>query len=176
MGNIDDFASQLFEEAKAFLERFDNHKKVAYLHAALNLAFCSLEAHVNAIAQEYSLATNLSAWDRAVLLEKTIDFEDGVFETGSKSKMYRLEDRITFLCRRFSANPISKQTSLWSNFKEALNLRNDLTHPREHIEVTREAVAKSLTAVLDILDHMYIALYKRQYPLKNLGLHCIASL
>src|SRR4030042_1496324 len=56
MNEIDIFASELFEEAKRFLEkaREDENKEgqKAYLHAALLLGMSSLEAHINAISEE----------------------------------------------------------------------------------------------------------------------------
>ncbi len=52
---IDAFATELFEEAKRFLEKAkeaDNEEgKKAFLHAALLVGMSSLEAHINAICE-----------------------------------------------------------------------------------------------------------------------------
>jgi hypothetical protein len=69
VAEIDEFASSLLEEAKRFFELAIDHDdtsaKDAYLHSALMLAFCSLEAHVNAIAAELSEREEFSLQERA---------------------------------------------------------------------------------------------------------------
>lgn len=57
-GNCRRLRTQLFEEAKAFLEKFYSNREdaaaVAYLHAALLLGYCALEAHVNNVAADFA--------------------------------------------------------------------------------------------------------------------------
>lgn len=64
MADIDTFATLLLEESKRFLERYqlsnDCEAKTAFLHSALLLAFCGLEAHVNSVAEEFELRADLS--------------------------------------------------------------------------------------------------------------------
>ena len=59
MSSIDTFSALLFEEAKRFLERAktseDEAGRTAFCHAALLLAFSSLEAHMNALSEELAL-------------------------------------------------------------------------------------------------------------------------
>ena len=54
MSEIDAFATELFEEAKRFLEKakeaVNAESERAFLHAALLLGISSLEAHINAIS------------------------------------------------------------------------------------------------------------------------------
>ena len=171
MTNIDDFATLLFEEAKRFLEKFDEHPDIpAYLHAAVNLGICSLEAHISAIAEEFLTRPELSSWDKSVLSEKSVEFIDGELRVTKRLKMYRIEDRLLFLCRRFSRRPIDRSSPVWANLVSAIRLRNNLTHPKGPVEITRDEVAQALRAILDILDYTYSALYKRGYPTKRQGL------
>ena len=171
MTNIDDFATLLFDEAKRFLEKFDEHRDTpAYLHAAVNLGVCSLEAHVNGIAEEFLTRPELSVWDKSLLAERTVEFGDGEFRVTKRLKMYRLEDRILFLCKRFSRRPIERSSPTWGRLLSAIRLRNELTHPKGPVEITRDEVAQALRAILEILDHCYRALYKRDYPTKELDL------
>ena len=106
MDDIDQFASSLLEEAKRFLERAkDAHggdAEAPNLHAALMLAFCSLEAHVNATADEFSKRFDLSVHERGVLLERDVQLSDGAFQMSSKLRISRMEDRIELLHERFS--------------------------------------------------------------------------
>ncbi len=171
MNSIDEFAAEVFEEAKRFLEKYEEGNHIpAYLHAAVSLGFSSLEAHINAISEDFLTRPELNVLERGVLSEKDIEFDDGEFAMSKRLKMHRLEERLLFLCRRFSSKPIDRSTPLWSNFKSAIKLRNDLTHPKNPVEMTQEQVAKALTAILEILDHTYKALYKQGYPSMAIGL------
>jgi hypothetical protein len=169
--NIDEFATQVFDEAKRFLEKYDDNPEVyAYLHAAIALGFSSFEAHVNAIAEEFLIRPELTPWERGILAEKDVEFADGAFKLTDRLKMHRLEDRLLFLCRRFSTKPIDRNSSIWSNLKDAIKLRNELTHPKGPIQIERPKVARALQAILEILDYTYRALYKQGYPMKTLDL------
>lgn len=170
MKTIDDFATQLLEESKHFLEKFETSNSPAYLHAALNLAFCSLEAHVNAIAEEFMTRSELTPWDKAVLSERAVELDDGEYRLSSRLKMHRLEDRVLYLCRRFSKKPIDRSSAEWSRFKVAIQLRNELTHPKNAVELTHITVSDALSAVINILDMIYRALYRQGYPHKYLQL------
>ena len=55
------------------------------------LAFCALEAHTNAIADEFSARPELTVHERAVLLEQEVRLDKGEFKTGGL-KIYRLEE------------------------------------------------------------------------------------
>lgn len=116
MAEIDDFATSLFEEAKRFLERAqsesDSAARDAYLHAAMMLAFCSLEAHLNAISEEFRERPEFTLHEKAVLLEEDVKLIDGEFVLGG-FKMLRLEDRIQFLHRKFSGKPFDKAVQWW---------------------------------------------------------------
>ena len=59
------------------------------------LAFCALEAHVNATADELSERPELSIHERALLLEQDVRFDNGEFKVGGM-RIVRLEDRILF--------------------------------------------------------------------------------
>jgi hypothetical protein len=169
--NIDEFASQVFEEAKRFLEKYDDPPHVpAYLHAAISLAFSSFEAHVNAISEEFLTRPELNVWERGFLSEKRVQFDDGEFSLLDNLKMEKLEDRLLFICRRFSTKPIDRTSPMWGNFRSALKLRNQLTHPKQVIEITKQQVSAALEAILEILDYTYRSLYKQPYPTKHLGL------
>ena len=69
MTAIDEFASSLLDEAKRFLEKaaVRDAGETAYLHAALMLGFCSLEAHTNAISDDFSKGGDLSITDQSLL-------------------------------------------------------------------------------------------------------------
>src|SRR4051812_2273979 len=72
--DIDDFPQLSFEEAKRFLEKASDEEGTeginVYLHAALNLGFSALEAHVNAIADDFPVRSELSVLEKSILLEQ----------------------------------------------------------------------------------------------------------
>ena len=175
MAEIDTFATQLLEEAKGFLEKARltsaTEKKEAYLHAALNLGFCSLEAHVNAIAEDFLTISDLSLHERSILSGKRIELENGEFRVTDKLQMYRLEDRLLFLCNRFSKKrALDRKSTYWTQLKEALDLRNGLTHPKAPANISEASVERALLAVLQVLDATYRSVYKKAYPAKKRGL------
>ena|SRR5215469_317248 len=114
---IDEFASSLLEEAKRFLEKATAHDsgEQAYLHAALMLGFCALEAHTNPISDEFSIRGDLSIADQSILTERDIRLEHGEFKLGPL-KMYRLEDRILFLHLRFGGTPLNRNRLGGANY------------------------------------------------------------
>jgi hypothetical protein len=173
---LSSFASDLLEEAKRFLEKAAEANeptgKRAFLNAALMLGFAAFEAHVNAIADDFLARTDLDVHARGVLAEHVVDLSDGEFREKSALKIHRLEDRVHFLCRRFSKTPIDRTQSYWAEFVEAARLRNSLTHPKtDPPNIAESAVKRALTAIIELLNFMYVALYKMKLPAHNRGLH-----
>jgi hypothetical protein len=174
MADIDEFASSLLEEAKRFLEKVLDESsaegQAAYLHAALNLAFCSLEAHINAIGEELASHREFFApHDQGVLLEKEVRLDNGEFKV-SGLKMYPLTDRIQFLYRRVTGKLIDKNARWWSELASAIQLRNKLTHPKEPVEINITNVERVLKAIIQAIDALYRGVYKTGLPAAGMGL------
>ncbi len=173
MSETDEFARLLLEEAKRFLERAsceDHEAKNAYLHASLLLSFSALEAHINCIADDFLVRPDLSTLERSILGERDIELSSGEFVLKETLKIFRLEDRIEFLYRRFSGKSIDKSVTWWSDFKDGLKLRNTLTHPKGVSSVAEAKVKKTVLSILELLDVIYSGIYKTSYPPKIRGL------
>ncbi len=174
MSEIDLFANQLLEEAKRFLEKAgdgtDSVAQTAYLHAALMVSFCALEAHVNALGEEFSAAVGLSAHEQGILLERDVRLEDGQFQLKQNLRIARLEDRIEFLHTKFSGKPIDRASDWWRQLTTAIDLRNKLTHAKDLPPIGQAAVRNAVQAVIETLEALYQAIYKRKFPPANLGL------
>ncbi len=129
----DEFATLLFEEAKAFLEKYRSHREedaaVAYLHATLLLGYCALEAHINNVAADFADRPEFSVLERGLLQERDIVLKNGQFDLTNALKMFRLKDRFEFLYRRFRNRPLNKAEAWWGLLKAGLDLRNGITHP-----------------------------------------------
>ena len=176
MQTIDEFASQLLEEAKRFLQRAKEARggvaESPNLHAALLLAMCSLEAHVNATADAFSNRPELSIHEKGVLSEKEVQLVDGEFKITKGLKISRLEDRIELLHQRFamSGNGLDASASWRSKLAGAIDLRNKLTHPKSIPNVTVGAVESSINAVIETINALYLSLYNRPLPSLSWGL------
>jgi hypothetical protein len=176
MADFDLFADQLLEEAKRFLEKAAESsdttpEEAAYLHAALILAFCALEARINSIADEQSLRTDLSAHEKGLLLERDVRLEHGTFKVQSALKVARLEDRIEFLHAKLSGKPIDKSAAWWEPLITATRLRNDLTHAKSIPSITKQSVGNAIRAIIDTLDGLSKAIYGKKLPASYLGLN-----
>ncbi len=174
MPEIDSFATSLLEEAKRFLEKAnsaqDRVARDAYAHSALLLGFCSLEAHVNAIAEEMCIRKELTSHERGLLLEREVKLEDGEFVVQSGLRMARLEDRISFLATRFSGRPLDTTSSWWSGLRSASILRNELSHPKGAPAIAPEEVRRALDSVVQTLGALYQCIYRRKFPAAARGL------
>ena len=173
--DTDAFALSLLEESKRFLEKAksaDSEDVPPFLHAALLLAFSSLEAHVNAMAEDFATEfTDLTQHEVGVLREKEVRLEDGHFVVSNTLRMVRLEDRIRFICNRFGKKkPIDFSEAWWNRLIEAGRLRNELTHPKGYVAVEIKAVAAAIEGIIGTLDAMYLGIYGRSFPAAGLGL------
>jgi hypothetical protein len=171
--SIDDFAKLLFNEAKAYLEKSRNaassEEQTAYLHASLLLGCCSLEAHLNSIADNFITRPDLTLLDQSILGERTLKLNNGEYQLTNELKMFSLEDRIEYLFAKFSTIPLDKSLNYWGAFKLAVKLRNELTHPKIPPSIDVDSTERALQAILDLLNAMYKGIYGRQHPSYNLG-------
>lgn len=176
MAALSTFGADLIEEAKRFLEKAsestDSGGKTAFLHAALMLGFAGFEAHVNAIADDFLSRGDLNPHERGVLAEHVVELNpDGEFKEKNALKIHRLEERVIFLCRRFSKSAINRQESYWSDFVEAARLRNSLTHPKaDPPTIGESAVKRALNAIIELLNYMFVSIYKKKLPAYSRGL------
>lgn len=170
MSDIDAFAASLLEESKRFyelaIESNGGPGEQPNLHAALMLAFCSLEAHVNAVADEVAIRSGISVHDQALLLERVVELKKGTHSLHPKAlKISRLEDRI-FVLHRLGIKP--NPDGAWAaGLASATDLRNKLTHPKVAPAITTGSVRKALEAVIETIDALYVAVYNRRFPAAN---------
>lgn len=171
---IDSFSGSLFDEAKAHLEASRDaspESQIAYLHASLLVGFCALEAHLSSISEDFYTRSDLTLLDQSILLERKVDLIAGEHQLTNELKMFRLEDRIEYLFAKFSTKPLERRSIYWGEFKLAVKLRNELTHPKTPPSITVGMVERALKAILDLLDAAHKGIYGGRYPSYNLGLN-----
>lgn len=174
MTDIDKFAFDLLEESKRFLEKAtdecDQAARKAYLHAALMLGFCALEAHVNSIAEDMAEVHGVGLLELSVLQEKDIVLDGGQHRLG-KLKIYRLEDRIRFLFARFGKTDFSYENDWWSHLSSSMKLRNAVTHPKEGDSVNVHNVKFAVESIIQCISALFESIYQKKFPAGNRELH-----
>lgn len=173
MADIDDFATALLEEAKRFYEKArEAAEPVAHnanIHAAMMLAFSSLEAHLNAISEEFAERPEFTLDEKGLLLEREVKLDGGAFVLGGQ-RIWSIADRISFLHRKFTGAPIGQDAVWWGQLGEAIKNRNRLTHPKGPHPIEIDDVRDALTAIIGALDALYRAIYKKSFPAAGRGL------
>jgi hypothetical protein len=174
VATIDAYATSLLETAKRFFEKgtgiTDGATAEPYFTAALLIGVSALEAHVNAIAEELSVRSGLAILEQSLLLERDFRLEKGEYQLTNKLKIYRLEDRLEFIFKRFTKATSPRDEPWWAALQGALDLRNKIVHPKTSPSVTKGAAEKAVQAILDCLNALYMALFKKGLPGYKRGL------
>jgi hypothetical protein len=134
------------------------------------LGFCAFEAHINAIADDFLTRGELDVLEKSILSERAFNLRDGRYQLTGTLKMYKLEDRIQFIYRRFSGKALDKSLPWWSGLQDGLKLRNQLTHPKGAPRMSKKSVEDALRAIVDTLDSLYRGVYHTPYPVARRGL------
>jgi hypothetical protein len=134
------------------------------------IGFAALEAHVNSVANDFSDRRELTILDKSIFFEKDYKLEKGQYILAENLKMYRLEERYEFIYRKYSRKPVDTNANWWSLLKQGIDLRNKLTHPKTTVIIRPKEVENTLNAIIDAIDNLYKAVYRRPYPLKKRGL------
>jgi hypothetical protein len=175
MKTFDQYSLTLLEQGKRFLEKAKEDKiddgKVAYLVASLFISFCSLEAFINSIVSEFASWDKLSIHEKALLLEKNVKFCDGKYVISDQLQMTRLTDKIELLLRKFNCPKNYKQSKWWALLGQGINLKNSISHPKEVKQLNDEQIESALESIIDCLDYIFKAIYKKGFPYKNKGLN-----
>lgn len=166
--DFDAFSISLLDEAKRFLEKFVEDNEVALLHASLVLGFSSLESHINGVAEELSIRHDASFLDKSLLLERAVKLDKGEWKLAS-TQYFRLEDRLTFLFRRYGGTTLGG-FSWWSDLSQGIHARNDLVHPRMAVDLKDADVKRFLLAIVSALNDLYLAVFGKGHPSFGRGL------
>lgn len=122
---------------------------------------------MNALADELGMREGLDTLEKSILQEKDFILRKGAFELKKELKMYRLEDRLLFLFARFS-NGVEPTTHIWwGELKGGMDLRNRLVHPKDPLQLTPAETAKAMTAIIECLNALFMAIFKRPHPSYN---------
>jgi hypothetical protein len=178
--DADAFSVQLLDEAKGFLEKaeeLDDAGEVAlrdaYLHASLVVGFSALESHINGLAAELAPREGWDILEQSILLEKTVKFNKGQWTLG-ETQFFRLEDRLEFLFVSHG-DPEFKAASWWSVLHEGIITRNKFVHPKDTVECSVSQLKRYLDSIMEALNSLYMAIFKRGHPAYGRGLQSTLS-
>lgn len=173
MMEFDEYCSNLIEEAKWFYQvgklEDDDLKKQALLRGAVLIGISALEAYVNGIVDEVSLMNNFGIAEMSLLKEKDMSLIDGEYQLKDNLKMRRLVDRVSLLYRKYTQQ-IPKDTFWWIDLNNSIKTRNKMVHPKESIALSENEVDKYLTAILNCINDLFKAIYKKGLPTFGLEL------
>jgi len=114
--------------------------------------------------------SELEVLEKLILSERGFSLRAGEYQLTWGLKMYRLEDRIQFIYRRFSGKVLDKSSTWWSSLQNGLKLRNQLTHPKGTPKMSKKSVEDALKAIIDTLDVLYKGVYHTAYPVAGRAL------
>lgn len=175
MTEFDSFATQLLEEAKVLLEKSnkeDHFVKTTYLHSSLLLSISALEACINSVTDELmidSYRDKFAIHEQSLLLEKEIRFDKGEFVLSNSLKMSHITDKLEYLLFKYTGQKIDGTTDWYYNLKQSIELRNKLVHPKSDLLVSTKNVEVAILSVVNAINALYMAVYKRKYPSYDRG-------
>jgi hypothetical protein len=168
MSSFDVFCGQLLEQAKRFNEKAkverDTEGISAYKNASLVLSICALEAYINGISEEITLAKGFPIHEKGILLEKEVRLEKGQWSLSNTLKISRLTDKIELLYWRHVKKKLDTTEKWWEALKIGIDIRNKITHPKEEVVIPEELNGKIIEAVIDCISVLYKAIYRRNFP------------
>ena len=84
--------------------------------------------------------------------------------------MSRLIERIEFLFKKFDSTKLDKTSDWLQHLINGISLRNSLVHPKEFTEISETQIESTLLAVIECVNNLFLAIFKRKLPSKNMGL------
>lgn len=175
MKTFDQYSLILLEQGKRFLEKAKEDKtddgKTAYLVASLLISCCSLEAFINGVISDFGSWSKFSIHERALLLEKIVKFDNGEYVILDQLQMTRLKDKIELLLHKFNSPKNYKQSKWWALLSQSIDLKNSISHPKEVKQLNNKQIEDVLESIIECIDFIFKAIYKKGFPNKKKGLN-----
>jgi hypothetical protein len=168
----DDFARELFEDAKCSLRaatiEIDVGIQQRNLRHALFTAFSFLELQIDIVASHFTDNSFFSVHERGVLSQRDVVFDRGVFKIKNTTKYSRLTDRMFLLQNKFKGSQLSSR-AWWAQLIEATDRRNAIAHPRSAFSLDLEEVERDLACIIQCADDIYKVVFGKGLPYAVFG-------
>lgn len=123
-----------------------------YCRASILASWAGFEAWINKTCTDFANNDNkLALLERALLLERRINFEEGEFRISNSIKYESVENKLEFLIARYGKQKLRKNTLHWNRFKESKKIRDSITHPKVQSQTYVEIVETKEN--LQVLKH-----------------------
>lgn len=173
MSPIVNDANRRFEFSKALLERSKNSTdpsaESSFAEMSLTAAFSCLEGMLTHIFEHFLESRNFDIFEQSIMNEKSVKLRKGR-PCLSEQKFHSIDDRLMFLFWKFSGEEFDKSKSWWSQFAEAVRVRNSIMHPKESTNITSADAERALSAIVDALDDLMLTVFKKRWPKAKKGL------
>lgn len=173
MSSSDEFARELFEDAKQSLRQAGiTTTEIAtqrHLRHATLSAFSFLELQIDLIAQHFKDSDFFTLHERGLITQKDVSFDKGTFRMKDANRFTRLEDRMLLLQNKFKGSKLTER-AWWEPLKKATERRNSIAHPRGPVTFDAATVERDLAAVLGSASDLFEIVFGKRLPYESLGL------
>lgn len=134
--NFAEIIFDLFTDSSEFLRMAEINEDETdvcqrFCRASILASWAGFEAWINKTCVDFANNDNkLTLLERALLLERRVNFEHGVFSISNSIKYESVENRLEFLIAKYGKQKIRKNTPQWNRFKESKKIRDSITHPK----------------------------------------------
>jgi hypothetical protein len=158
MISSDNFARELFEDAKQSLfnarQLTPSVGQQRHLRHALLSSFSFLELQIELIAKHFEKSHFFDIHEKAIINQREIVFDRGVFKLKATVRYYRLSDRMHLLQHKFKAARLTER-QWWQPLMNATDRRNSVAHPREAVELKVGETESDLLAALNCASDLF---------------------
>lgn len=172
MISSDEFARELFEDAKACLISAKSESigrlKQRHLRHALLAGFSFLELQIDLIGQHFQDSEFFTLHERSMINQREIVFEKGTFRLKHTPKFFRLTDRMLLLQHKFEGSMLTER-SWWAGLRLATERRNSVAHPRNVLRLDEADVEEALSNILECVNDLFKIVFHKGLPYAGLG-------
>lgn len=172
MSSSDEFARELFEDAKQALRQAGVTStevvKQRHLRHSLLSAFSFLELQIELIAQHFRGSDFFTLHERGIIAQKEVVFDKGAFKMKEVTRFSRLSDRMLLFQHKFAANKLTER-AWWDPLLRATDRRNTIAHPRGPVELHENDIEKDILAVLGCANDLFEIVFGKGLPYASLG-------
>ena len=174
MPTLSDDANRRFDFAKALLARAtvatleEDWRSLA--EGAVAFSFASLEGVLSEIFEHFtSNRVESDIFEQAIMNESAVKLQRGRPVLG-RQQFQSIDDRLQYLFWKFSGSEFDTQSIWWPSFAQAVQLRNNIMHPKGPCSLELADAEQAVRAVLNAIDALMQVVFKKPWPKASKGL------
>jgi hypothetical protein len=167
MNPIVEDSNRRFEFAKSLLDKArqvsDRELQRSFSEMAIAASFSCLEGMLTHIFDHFKEDRNFDIFEQSIMQEKVVKLARGQPCLGDQ-RFQSIDDRVQFLFWKFSGEEFDKGRQWWSEFANAVHLRNCIMHPKDKSEISAQDAERAIVAVIAALDDLMFTVFSRRWP------------